>query len=78
MTSPDEQEQALSATGDLAPSVTPEVPLEAEPADVAEQAAAASDAEPHLVDREVPLEAAEADAVEQAQVVPLDEDERPV
>ena len=76
MTTPDEQEQALSPTGDLAPSTVPDVPLEADPADVAEQAADDGTA-PHSVDRELPLEASEADALEQAQVVPFDEDERP-
>ena len=77
MTNPDEQEQSLSPTGDAAPPVVPDVPLEASEADVLEQAADAAPA-PHLADRELPLEASEADAVEQAQVVPLDEDDRPV
>ncbi len=76
MSTPDEQEQALSPTGDLAPTTTPDVPLEADPADVVEQAADAGPAA-HRVDRDVPLEAGEADAVEQGQVVPLDEDEAP-
>lgn len=76
MTTPDEQEQALSPTGDLAPAAVPDVPLEASEADVLEQAADAGPA-PHRVDRDLPLEAPEADALEQAQVVPLDEDERP-
>ena len=76
MTTPDEQEQALSPQGDLAPSVTPDVPLEASEADVVEQAADAAPA-PHLAARDVPLEAPEADALEQAQVVPYDEDDRP-
>lgn len=74
MTTPDEQEQALSPTGDLAPSTVPDLPLEASEADVVEQAAAVAPQE-HRVDRELGLEVPEADAVEQAQVVPLDEDE---
>ncbi|MCU1693926.1 MAG: hypothetical protein JWM64_3017 [Frankiales bacterium] len=77
MTAPDSREQDLSATGDLAPSVVPEVPLEASEADVLEQAADAGTA-PHRVDRELPLEAPEADAAEQAEVVPFDDDDRPV
>ena len=76
MSTPDEQEQALSPQGDLAPAGAPDVPLEAAEADVLEQATDAAPAQ-HLVAREIPLEAPEADAVEQAQVVPFDEDDRP-
>ena len=79
MSTPDELEQGMSPTGDLAPPATPEVPLEAEAADVAEQAAPTGP-EGHNVlvtaERDLPLEAPEGDAVEQGQVVPLDEDER--
>jgi hypothetical protein len=75
VSTPDEQEQALSAAGDLSGPVTPDLPLEAEDADVLEQAAETAPGG-HLVEREVPLEAPEADAVEQAQVVDLDEDDR--
>ena len=67
----------LSATGDTAPPVVPDVPLEAPEADVLEQAADAAPA-PHLVERDIALEVPEADAVEQAQVVPLDDEDRPV
>ncbi|MCW2606476.1 MAG: hypothetical protein JWO60_1169 [Frankiales bacterium] len=77
MSTPDELEQAMSPSGDAAPTVVPEVPLEADEADVAEQAAATAP-EAHRVDRELPLEASEADALEQAQTVPDDEDDRPV
>jgi hypothetical protein len=75
VSTPDEQEQARSATGDLPGAVTPDLPLEADDADVLEQAAETAPGG-HRTDREVPLEAPEADAVEQAQVVDLDEDDR--
>jgi hypothetical protein len=75
VSTPDEQEQALTPTGDAARPVEPEVPAEASEADVLEQAAEAAPGE-HTAARDLPLEADPADAQEQAQVVELDEDER--
>ena len=75
MTTPDEVEQGMSPTGDAARTVDPEVPTEANEADVLEQAATAGPGE-HTAARDLPVEADPADAQEQAQVVELDEDER--
>lgn len=66
-------EQRTSPTGTAAPSSTPVLPVEADPADVLEQATAAAPGE-HTADRELPLEADEADAAEQAVVVELDDE----
>ena len=80
MTTPDEQEQQLSPAGDLASAAVPDLPLEADEADVLDQA---TDAGPTgssglaTAERDLPLEAPEADAAEQARAVPLDEDEHP-
>ena len=80
MSTPDEQEQRLSPTDDDTPSVAPDLPLEADEADVLDQARDVGSAEAGAAspDRDLPLEAPEADAVEQARAVPLDEDEHPV
>ena len=70
----DRAEQEITPTGEIPPSPTPDVPLEAPPADVQEQAAPVGPGE-HVVARGLPLEADAADAAEQASVVELDEDE---
>jgi hypothetical protein len=71
----DRAEQEAPPTGELPPSPTPDVPLEAPAADVQEQAARVGPGE-HVTSRDLPLEADPADAAEQSAVVELDEDER--
>ena len=71
----DRAEQQATPARDAAVQPAPEVPLEADPADVAEQAAAVGPGE-HTAARGLPLEADAADAAEQAVVVPLDEEEQ--
>ena len=67
-------EQEATPTRDAAPAPVVDVPVEADPYDVAEQAAAVGPGE-HAAARDLPLEADPADAAEQAVVVEDDEDE---
>ena len=71
----DAAEQRATPARDAAPGRTPEVPLEADAADVADQAVAAGPGE-HVAGRDLPLEVDPADAAEQAVVVEDDEEER--
>jgi hypothetical protein len=69
----DVAEQHASLTGDAARPAAPELPAEADVADVVEQAAAVGPGE-HVAARDLPAEADEADAAEQAVVVELDDE----
>ena len=55
--------------------MTPDVPLEADAADVVDQVTAAGPGE-HVAGRDLPLEVDPADAAEQAVVVEDDEEDR--
>jgi hypothetical protein len=76
----DRLEQLSTPTRDAELSAPPDLPLEADDADVVEQALATAPGQ-HVADQGgdaglLPLEADPADAAEQAMVVELDEDER--
>ena len=70
----DVQEQAASPGRDAPLPPALDLPVEADPFDVAEQSAPVGAGE-HVAQRDLPLEADPADAAEQAVVVEDDEDE---
>lgn len=74
-TGADAADQRATPARDAALGATPEVPLEADAADVLDQASTVGAGE-HVAGRDLPLEVDPADAAEQAVVVEDDDEER--